>query len=749
MNSDARRLQRPYDIYDRPNLYQAYYSFDRAWDRFSNPAVVVSVVVLVLGILYQAASQQGRTPPLSSVLWNVLVFAIPARLLYAIDNWLNPPLFPLPMLQTPSRTHAAKSDVLRRLLGVDKPGSLIMSVSQAGRRSLTGISSVALGLKTVVEHPPGLGNYDNSCYQNSILQSLASLKPLPNYLASIPAGEKDIRPVDRMADALRTLIADLNDGSNNGRTLWTPGVLKNMSTWQQQDAQEYFSKLLDEIDKEIAKATKSIRRPPSFDSDSGADSAASQHSDDSGYQSLSTISRSGSESLRNRNPLEGLIAQRVACVACGYCEGLSMIPFNCLTLNLGINRSEHDLYERLDHYTKVEPIQGVECAKCSLLKVQSLIKTLTQRHRGAGKGENEFPELYKRMAVIEEALEEETFDDKTLVEKCKMSSQQRVSSTKTKQAVIARAPQSLVVHMNRSVFDENTGRMFKNLAAVRFPMTLDLGPWCLGSADKHTGHGDRENVASTTDGATDDRDEEQWLLGPTTSMVAGDQHASRITGPIYELRAVVTHFGGHENGHYVCYRRHTPPSASKRDKAGDGAERPPKLAFESHDDEVSSLDEMETPPAEDETTMPPADEEEPVPQWWRLSDQDVTKVDENRVLAQGGVFMLFYDCVDPNSVLLSDINSIGAAEPAETSFEDSAVSEAESSGTSGSTDSEEEEGSSSQEDTDVSTTEDNSDDHRVTRGRPSIKRDPPLLKPDVVLAMAASVALPKDYDDVD
>ncbi len=30
----------------------------------------------------------------------------------------------------------------------------------------------------------------------------------------------------------------------------------------------------------------------------------------------------------------------------------------------------------------------------------------------------------------------------------------------------------------------------------------------------------------------------------------------KITGPIYELRAVVTHQGRHENGHFICYRKH-------------------------------------------------------------------------------------------------------------------------------------------------------------------------------------------------
>jgi len=653
MNSDARRVLSHRDTFGQPDLYQSYYSPRGLWDRFADSAAILTVLVVIATILYRAASQQGRAPPLSSFLWDCLVWAIPSSFLYTIDRWLNPPLFPLPMLQPRPSTYAAKNEILRRVLGVDKPGGLMMSVSQAGRRSLNGLSGVALGggLKAMADQPPGLGNYDNSCYQNSILQGLASLQPFPSYLSRLP-GPNDDRPVVRTVDALRTLIADLNNPSNNGKTIWTPGVLKNMSTWQQQDAQEYFSKLLDEIDKEIAQSAKRLRRPPSFEIDSLAtdDTSASQHSDDSGYQSLGSSFKSFPEPLSNRNPLEGLIAQRVACVSCGYCEGLSLIPFNCVTLNLGVNQAEHDLYERLDNYTRVEHINGVQCPKCSLLKVQRLIGQILQKHPDG------YQDLRIRLAAIGEALEEDEFDDKTLEDKCNIPPHKRVNSTKTKQTVVARFPRSLAIHVNRSVFDESTGRMFKNLAALRFPRTLDLGPWCLGSADRYTVSENDEAI-----GATPDRDEEEWLLDPLSSMVAGDQRPSKISGPIYELRAVVTHYGHHENGHYVCYRKHLVPPCETKQEIPDG--KPPKLAPEDHDT-VSDVSRTEVEGEEvvveqKEVATDPDDlefDDDPSSQWWRLSDQDVTKVDEATVLAQGGVFMLFYDCVDPNSVLVSDID---------------------------------------------------------------------------------------------
>jgi ubiquitin carboxyl-terminal hydrolase 1 len=468
------------------------------------------------------------------------------------------------MLKPQSPTRAAKSDALRRILGMDNGGGIIGSVSQVGRKGLSSFSSAAMGSRAAGDQPPGLGNYDNSCYQNSILQGLASLKHLPAYLSAISLERRlDLAPT-RTVDTLRELMAELTDPSSNGRTLWTPKVLKNMSTWQQQDAQEYYSKLLDQIDNEIAKAARALKDSPGFEPDRASyDSSASQHSDDSGYHSLNGHSKLGLEPRLARNPLEGFMAQRVACVSCGHCEGLTMIPFNCLTLTLG-SLPEHDLYERLDHYTKVESIEGVECLKCSLIVCRDLVKALAERTEM-------LPEFARRLELLEEALEEEAFDEETLTKKCNIPPKMRATSTKTKQVVLARPPPSLVFHVNRSGFDEQTGYMFKNSAAVRFPMVLDLGPWCLGSTEGRANREDQGAVAA--------RDVEQWTLDPKSSMVAGDRGPSRITGPIYELRAVVTHYGHHENGHYVCYRKHarsSPPTISKRE----GSETPDELTSE-------------------------------------------------------------------------------------------------------------------------------------------------------------------------
>ncbi|KAI0119143.1 cysteine proteinase [Daldinia grandis] len=629
-----------------------YYIPDIVLERLQQPSILVSLLLLLFTIFYQYlhTSPFSRPRHFGELLWDSIITITPATVLYAIDGWLHPPTFPTPksMSSTQPRSHATKSELLRRILGMDGPGSIITSVADAGRRRFSSLSNSTLA-KHKTDQPPGLGNYDNSCFQNSILQGLSSLGPFPLYLAK--GLEQDGSDSDGelgSASSLRDLISKLTGNSYNGKTLWTPKKLKSLDTWQQQDAQEYFSKILDEIEKEIMKTVTPIPHSSGLETAGIRDDTEdSQHSDDSGYQSLPVLSKAGSDVRLLRNPLEGLVAQRVACVQCGYSDGLSMTPFNCLTLNLGLEQTAHDLYERLDSYTDLETIEGVECAKCTLLSYRKLLKILQSRRDDAT--ETELRKLNSRLEVVELALEEDDFQETTLKDKCEI--RKRVSSTKTKQVAIARPPQSLSIHMNRSVFDENTGHMFKNLAAVRFPKTLDLGPWCLGSAGGPASliRGKMDSAASASD------DEEQWVTDPKLSMVAGDMKPSRISGPFYELRAVITHQGRHENGHYVCYRRHPCKPSKLDDEESDSG-----IGSDNTTDESTLVDGVNGANG-DGTECANSDTDA---KWWRLSDESVWEVSEETVLAQGGVFMLLYDCIDPNSILVSTIkHEIGQAEP--------------------------------------------------------------------------------------
>ncbi|KAL8795090.1 MAG: hypothetical protein Q9195_002387 [Heterodermia aff. obscurata] len=530
--------------------------------------------------------------PQARLFWDCLVFLTPEKLISVLHpayNSLDGSDSPVGLVSSSSKIRARKSEAIRKILGLDNTGTL--TTAQGSQSLPVPLDMAAIPSKA----PPGLGNWDNSCYQNCILQGLASLRSLPGYLDQGISNEEE----PSTGVAMKHLVNRLNNPSNAGKMLWTPAELKNMSSWQQQDAQEYFSKVLDEIDKDVSQSAATRSRNPGLKALVGLE--PEPEADNLYFGAGNLVGRRTLHGLPDelndlmaRNPLEGLLAQRVGCLRCRYVDGLSLIPFNCLTVTLG-RHWIYDVRTCLDEYTTLEPINGVECAKCTLLREKQQYESLLEQFEtmtavsplpGALKDS-----LEERLASVDATLDSEDFSD-TALKKCEIPVNSRVSTTKSRQAVIARVPESLVIHINRSVFNEMTGAQRKNFADVRFPEVFDLSPWCLGSDVLP----DLENSKTLV---------EEWIDDPAKSMLSpGIRDVPAEYQMPYQLRAVVTHSGRHENGHYICYRKYASPTTS-----GDGQN------------------------------------EKPVEKWWRLSDEAVSEVSEDHVLSQGGVFMLFYERV--------------------------------------------------------------------------------------------------------
>ncbi|KAA6408482.1 MAG: Ubiquitin thiolesterase [Lasallia pustulata] len=585
--------------------------------RYEHPYIPTAVgTTLVYGLLsaaviYQLLHYLDYYPILSipELLWNILVYVTPVSLVSALDQSSGMDFTGEPEDESSglaSEGFAAKSDAMRRVLGLDGAGLL----AQFGRaRTLSGISTVLKGAAN--DNIPGLGNWDNSCYQNSVIQGLAALPSLSAFLdTAVSAGRRDHSRSTNYA--LKDIITKLNDPTNAGKKFWTPAELKNMSSWQQQDAQEYYSKVLDEIEKEVSQDVENkpvnsglaesvnsvLERPDNGAQPKEVTAGPNPTRISKPLRSASKLSNleplpTEIASMFLKNPLEGLLAQRVGCMQCGFVEGLSLIPFNCLTVPLG-KQWMYDIRSCLDDYTALEPINGVECAKCTLLRNKEQLERLIGRATAAPDAVRKAAET--RLAAINSALEDKDFSENTLSKRCQIPAKNRLNTTKSRQAVVARAPKSLVIHVNRSVFNELTGVQSKNYADVRFPKQLDLAPWCLGSQPSKSSYRDEP---------------EHWNVNPRESMLCDDEDLQSEgtfseDSRMYELRAVITHYGRHENGHYICYRRHPYTLGNGGDMASTSRDK----------------------------------------RWWRLSDDEVSEVDEDNVLDQGGVFMLFYESVE-------------------------------------------------------------------------------------------------------
>lgn len=565
-----------------------------------NSALIYALVTLVL--VYLSLGYFGFVPlGVPPALWNIIVYLTPTRIVIALDSQMNGKTAGSTGDENhPSMGFHAKSEAMQRILGINS-GSF--SSFLPGTTSFSGFGNAILGRDSL---PPGLGNWDNSCYQNSIIQGFASLQSLAEFLT---------RNIETLGDkgsflthqALGEIVEKLNSAAEYGQKLWIPLNLKSMSSWQQQDAQEYYSKVVDQIDHEVHQAAKRQTRNLGLKMAGPEENVIGSGSSQSPSGSDGEAFASQTAQSPFRNPLEGLLAQRVGCMKCGWSDGLSLIPFNCLTVPLGSN-FEYDIRECLDEYMDLEPIEGVDCAKCTLLRaqeqLQSLLKQIDEDNRIASAPES--PKLsdalknsaQERLRAVEEALAENDFAEKTLSSKCQITSKNRATSTKSRQAVIARSPKCLVVHINRSLFDENTGMLRKNYAAVRFPMTLDLNDWCLGARSA-------SQLNETI---------ERWGTNPQESMLPRAGSTVDVHGRQYELRAIITHYGLHENGHYICYR---------------------KYAYEDFPAHVP------------EAVLEADGDKEKSERWYRLSDEDVQMVSEASVMSQGGAFMLFYEALEP------------------------------------------------------------------------------------------------------
>ena len=293
--------------------------------------------------------------------------------------------------------------------------------------------------------PPGLGNWDNSCYQNSVLQGFASL---PAFFRYMEQSEDLCTRHDIPATTHRAFVDFLEQLSNSiSRTgvIWTPKVLKSMDSWQQQDAQEYFSRVLEAVEKEATQYATRLNRSTTaglecLRTSETLKSVTRTENEEAILRQLETGGTSpspGSSSPQYevRNPIEGMTAQSLQCTTCGFTEGLSLTHFTCLTLNLGL-QGDSDIDVLLDEYTAPEDVEGVECDNCTKM-------------------------AQAKTEAVEGAVAEEDHSSEKTKEKIKP-----VLRTKAKQTTVGRLPKDLVLHINRSIFD-NYGNQLKNTGACQ------------------------------------------------------------------------------------------------------------------------------------------------------------------------------------------------------------------------------------------------------------------------------------------
>lgn len=464
-------------------------------------------------------------------------------------------------------------------------------------------------------HYPGLVNISGTyCFMNATLQAMASLSYLQPFLAAV--NEKAVRldVPSPVVDALLNLLSGLNTPRSSYYAIRPIEIINALSSHsrgkhnslfssrEHQDAQELFQLVSECIKKEVNAVDREGQR-------------------DRGLGGLSLVSSEANKEI-GKSVFDGLTANRRSCVDCGYTEAVMHFAFDSWQLPLPRYAEYYRLEDCLAEYTKLELLTDCICRKCSMIathrrlqrEADQLEKVVNADPHPSTSKKRKAKDIRKLELKVKAALE-----NGRLEEDIKGLKLEKVfSKASTKQAMIARPPLVLALHLNRSLSYGHF--VVKNSVRVVFPEILELTPF--------TTSGNLSIVPSVP------------ICSPPPTLprsVTPTQAMYSTPRTIYRLAAVVCHYGQHSFGHYVCFRRKPrPPSC--------GAWRfaPPRFAdpvecdcekclrYGNIRDDDDAIDSMYLRGRG----------------WLRISDDSVREVGIESVLQEGcGAFMLYYERV--------------------------------------------------------------------------------------------------------
>lgn len=487
-----------------------------------------SLVLVTVGVLYQSAGQESLRVARMDVSWgavSVLSSAILAPIIYLL--W-----------PTSNSGVAAK----RRGVSLKKKQSAVAD-------------EVAL-------YSPGLRNVGNSCFLNSTLQALASCREVVAYLdALLKRPHKAPAQFLEFDEELLDVLLQLNETYSYHKTISPVSFIETLRRTHREAGRSlgYFQEDAHELFQMVAALVVDTH-------------TALAHSPLPSLASFSSSLKPPKPRILPSCPLLGMVASAINCTVCGRFGKLRHTTISHLSL-IAPSFASMPLESLAAEYTAPCAIEGMRCDYCSLLatkllvlkKIDAVKKLAIQSSAKDPRSSKEqtmqrslLSMLEKQLAEIEASLQ---YDAEAYMENAGESGilktlvPKKVIYSKLgyKQTLIAKCPKTLVIHISRSLITPS-GHIVRNPCRITFPQVLDVSPYCAGEL------------------ANSARDRSYFSRYRSFSWKEPEKAANPSSNPVptpkelYRLNACVMHYGAHDSGHFVCYRRLYQSSTSKESR---------------------------------------------------------------------------------------------------------------------------------------------------------------------------------------